>query len=53
MYKKLAELKVSKSADYFDEIAETLEDAGYLLVLETEGIGEKYYIITEKIKEEN
>lgn len=52
MYKKLAELTVRKSADYYDEVAEALEKAGYLLVLESEDTTDKYYIVTEKIEEE-
>ena len=52
MYKKLADLTVTKSADYYDEVMKSLEKAGYLLVLESEDTSNKYYIVTEKIKEE-
>lgn len=47
MVKKLGELKVNKSDDYYDKIARTLEEAGFVLVLELETIGEKHYIVAE------
>lgn len=51
MNKKLGELKVNKSDDYYDKIAQTLEEAGFVLVLELETISEKHYIIAEKVRE--
>lgn len=51
MTKKLGELKVNKSDDYYDKIAQTLEEAGFILVLESETSFEKYYIVAEKNEE--
>ena len=48
MIKKLGELKVNKSDDYYDKIAQALEEAGFVLVLELETFCEKHYIIAEK-----
>jgi hypothetical protein len=47
MNKKLAELKVIKSADYYNKVVEALEKAGYLLVLEAETTTDRYYIVAE------
>ena len=47
MNKKLAELTVRKSADYFDKVVKTLEDAGFVLVLDCETTTEKFYIVAE------
>ena len=47
MNKKLAELTVNKLADYQDKIVKALEEAGFVLVLEGEGITEKHYIIAK------
>lgn len=47
MNKKLAELKIKKSADYDDKTIKALEDAGFLLVLDFETTTEKYYIVAE------
>ena len=47
MIKKLGELKVKKSADYYDEMMKTLKDAGFVLVLDCETTSEKYYIIAK------
>ena len=47
MVKKLGELKVNKSDDYYDKIAQTLEKAGFVLVLESETIFEKHYVVAE------
>lgn len=51
MNKKLAELKVNKSADYYDKAVKALEEAGFVLVLDCETMTEKYYIVAEEIKE--
>ena len=47
MNKKLGELKVDKSADYYDKMIKALEDAGFILVLDCETTSEKYYIVAE------
>ena len=47
MNKKLAELTVNKSADYYDKVVKVLENAGFLLVLETETTTDRYYIVAE------
>ena len=48
MYKQLAELSVTKSADYYDKVVKALEDAGFVIVLKMETSTDKYYIIAEK-----
>lgn len=53
MNKKLAELKVNKSTDYYDKVAKALEDAGFILVLDVETTGERYYIVAEKESEKS
>lgn len=53
MNKKLAELKVNISADYYDEIAKALENAGFLVVLDVETITEKHYIIAKSENKNN
>ena len=53
MNKKLANLTVSKSADYYDKVVEVLENAGFLLVLEVETSTDKYYIVAEESEDEN
>ena len=52
MNKKLGELKINKSADYDDEVVKALEEAGYILVLEWDGMCEKNYIIAKSESEE-
>lgn len=47
MNKKLGELKVNKSADYYNKMIKALEDAGFVLVLECETTSERYYIVAE------
>lgn len=47
MIKKLGELKINKSDDYYDKIAKTLEKAGFVLVLELETYSAKHYIVAE------
>jgi len=47
MNKKLANLTVDKSADYYGKIIKALEKAGFVLVLEVETSTEGYYIIAE------
>lgn len=47
MYKKLAELTVNKSSDYYGKVVKALEEAGFLMVLETETTTDRYYIIAE------
>lgn len=47
MNKKVAELTVNKLADYYDKVVKALEDAGFILVLDTETSIDKYYIIAQ------
>lgn len=47
MLKKLGELKVNKSDDYYNTIAQKLEEAGFVLILELETSFEKHYIVAE------
>lgn len=47
MNKKLAELTVEKSADYYNKVVKTLEDAGFVMVLTCETTTESYYIVAE------
>lgn len=47
MYKKLADLTVSKSSDYYDEVVKALEEAGFLIVLEVETTTDRYYIVAK------
>ena len=47
MNKKLAELSVSKSADYYDKVINALKDAGFVIVLDCETTTERYYIVAE------
>lgn len=47
MNKKLAELKVNKSADYYDKVIKALENAGFVLVIDLETTSDKYYIVAE------
>jgi hypothetical protein len=47
MNKKLAELTVRKSEDYYNKVAKALEDAGFLLVLDSETTTDRYYIVVE------
>lgn len=54
MNKKLAELTVKKSADYYNKVVKALEDAGFLLVLDWETTTERYYIVAEsEVRNEN
>jgi hypothetical protein len=52
MNKKLGELKVDKSADYYGKIIKVLEDAGFVLVLDYETTTERYYIVAESENKE-
>ena len=51
MNKKLGELKINKSADYYDKTIKALEDAGFVLVLDCETFTDKYYTVAEREKE--
>lgn len=53
MNKKLAKLTVDKSADYYDKVVKALENAGFILVLDVETTGERYYIVAEKESEKS
>lgn len=48
MYKKLGELKVDTFSDYYDKVVKALENAGFILVLETETTSTKYFIVAER-----
>jgi hypothetical protein len=45
MLKKLGEVKINKSDDYYNKIEKSLEKAGFTLVLTTETTFEKCYIV--------
>ena len=47
MNKKLAELEVNKSADYYNKVVKSLEEAGYLIVLDYETSTDRRYIVAE------
>ena len=51
MTKKLAELTVGKSADYYNKVVKALEDAGFVIVLDCETTTERYYIVAESEEE--
>lgn len=51
MYKKLGELKVNKTNDYYNAVAQTLEKAGFALVLEYEVTSERLYSIAINMEE--
>ena len=53
MYKKLAELKVDTSSDYYDKVTKALEKAGFILVFDSETLSSKYYIVVGKENEEH
>ena len=48
MNKKLAELTVRKSEDYYNKVVKALEDAGFLLVIDWETTTDSYYIVVER-----
>ena len=50
MNKKLAELTVRKSADYYNKVVKALEAAGFVLVLDCETSTDRYYIVAEDEK---
>ena len=52
MNKKLAELTVRISADYYNKVVKALENAGFVLVLDCETTTERYYIVAESENEE-
>lgn len=51
MYQKLGELKVNKTKDYYNGVAQILEEAGFALVLEYEGFSERLYSIAINMEE--
>lgn len=51
MNKQLGELTIKKSADYYDKVVKTLENAGFIIILSIETITDRYYIVAES--EEN
>ena len=52
MNKKLANLTVNKSVDYYNKVVKALENAGFVLVLDCETTTERYYIVAERDDEE-
>lgn len=48
MNKKLGELKVNKSSDFYGKMIKALENAGFVSVLDFETTLEKYYIVAER-----
>jgi DNA-binding PadR family transcriptional regulator len=52
MNKQLAELKVNRSADYYGKVIKALEDAGFIIVEQTETDTDRYYIIAESREDE-
>ena len=52
MLKKLAELKVNKSADYKGLIVEALEKDGFVVIEEFDTIGEVKYSIAKQKENE-
>ena len=53
MNKKLAELTIHKSADYYNKVVKALEDAGFVIVLDVETTTERYYIVAKSEEEQN
>lgn len=51
MFKKIAELKVNKDADYYNTIVKALEKDGFKLIIELESTFETHYIIAKEVKE--
>lgn len=45
---KLAEVEVKKSSDYRNEVIQALVKAGFIIVLDHDGITEKRYIIAKE-----
>ena len=52
MNKKIAELTVERSADYYNKVVKALEDAGFVMVLTDETTTNRYYVIAESKVEE-
>ena len=48
MLKQLAKLTVNKNADYYGEIVKKLEEAGFAIIEEYDGLIEAHYIIAKK-----
>lgn len=47
MNKKLAELTVTKSKDYNNKVVKALEDAGFVLVLDSDTSFDSHYTVAE------
>lgn len=47
MNKKLGELTIKESADYYNKVVKALEDAGFVIVLDCETTTDRYYIVAE------
>lgn len=51
MLKKLADLTIIKSSDWKNTVVKALQEAGFTVVLEYDGISEDKYIIAEGDKD--
>lgn len=51
MLKKLGELHIKKSDDYYDNVAKALEKAGFILVVDSETTTDRYYIVAKEKEE--
>lgn len=48
MIKKLGELIINRSADYYDRVVKALEAEGFIIVLSVETTTDRYYIVAER-----
>lgn len=48
MWKKVANLQVNKNKDYYRKTVKALEDAGFMLIIETETFSDIFYVIASK-----
>ena len=53
MLKKLGEIKINKSSDYYNEVTKALEEAGYILVFVYDDMIERHYIIAKEESEDD
>ena len=51
MTKKVASLEVKHNDKGSEELINTLKTAGFIVVLDTELIGEDYYIVAKEVEE--
>lgn len=52
MNKQIGELTIRRSADYYNKVAKVLEDAGFVIILSTETMSNRIYIVAENEDEE-